>query len=83
MIPDTFRVHVDDKIRFEYATCGWEYYLNPERKCCGSKRPGYVWTEPKSTATLCAEMRAERAAQLQYISLLTFHSQDLNGVSLN
>ena len=24
--PDTFRIRVDGQIRFEYATCGWEYF---------------------------------------------------------
>ena len=30
-------MHVDRRIRFEYAMCGRGNFLNPERKSCGFK----------------------------------------------
>ena len=30
-------MRVDGRIRFDYATCGRENFLNPERKSCGLK----------------------------------------------
>ena len=32
MNPDTFRIRVEGQIRFEYATCGWEYFLIRKEK---------------------------------------------------
>ena len=30
--PDTFRMCVEGQIRFEYATCGWKYFLIRKEK---------------------------------------------------
>ena len=46
MNPDTFRIRVDGQIRFEYATCGWKYFFNPEINVVDSKISGYVCTGP-------------------------------------
>ena len=32
--PDTCPIRVDGRIRFEYATCGREFFLNPQQKIC-------------------------------------------------
>ena len=45
---DTFRIPVDFQIRFEYAMCGWEYFLIRKEKVAGLQISGYVCTGPKS-----------------------------------
>ena len=47
MNPDAFRILVDGQIRFEYATCGWNFFLIRKEKVADSKISGYVWTGPK------------------------------------
>ena len=48
MNSDTFRIPVDFQIRFEYAMCGWEYFLIRKEKVAGLQISGYVCTGPKS-----------------------------------
>ena len=52
MNPDTCRIHVDGRIRFEYGTCGREFFFNPQQKYADSKISGYVWTGPKMRVRL-------------------------------
>ena len=37
MNPDAFRILVDGQIRFEYATCGWNFFLIQKEKVADSK----------------------------------------------
>ena len=43
---DTCRIRVDGRIRFEYVTCGREFFLIRNKKYPDSKISGYVWTGP-------------------------------------
>ena len=44
--PVTCRIRVDGRIRFEYATCGHNFFLIHNKKYSDSKISGYIWTGP-------------------------------------
>ena len=49
ILPPFLRFRVDGRKRFEYATCGREFFQKRRKKPPFSKISAYVWTGPKST----------------------------------
>ena len=47
-LPPFLRFRVDGRKRFEYATCGREFFQKRRKKPPFSKISAYVWTGPKS-----------------------------------
>ena len=48
ILPPFLRLRVDGRKRFEYATCGREFFQKRRKKPPFSKISAYVWTGPKT-----------------------------------
>ena len=61
--PDDCRIHLDGRIRFEYGTCGREFFKVRNKKYPDSKISGYVWTGPKLARALSPSINTNERLQ--------------------